>query len=71
MVFLCLETSCAIAFSHSGLGALLLGSTAACTTTQNTATFNTVALNNDATAVSYAAPAQSPELIRARIYQGV
>ncbi|MBF0858405.1 hypothetical protein HKD24_04135 [Gluconobacter sp. LMG 31484] len=41
-------------FLALGLGAVLLGSTAACTTTPTTASFNTAALNNDATAIAYA-----------------
>ena len=44
-------------FLALSLGALLLGSTAACTTTANMASFNTTALNNDATAIAYAVQA--------------
>ncbi|WP_041242762.1 hypothetical protein [Gluconobacter oxydans] len=44
-------------FLALGLGAILLGSTAACTTTATTATFDTAALNNDATAIAYAVQA--------------
>ena len=44
-------------FIALGLGALLLGSTAACTSTPTTASFNTAALNNDATAIAYAVQA--------------
>jgi len=44
-------------FLALSLGALLLGSTAACTTTANMASFNTTALNNDATAIVYAVQA--------------
>lgn len=41
-------------FAVLGLSAVLLGSTAACTTTGSTTTFNTAALNKDATAIAYA-----------------
>ena len=41
-------------FAVLGLSAVLLGSTVACTTTGSTTTFNTAALNKDATAIAYA-----------------
>ena len=41
-------------FAVLGLSAILLGSTVACTTTGSTTTFNTAALNKDATAIAYA-----------------
>ncbi|MFT8784742.1 hypothetical protein [Gluconobacter oxydans] len=44
-------------FLALGLGVLLLGSTAACTNTPTTTTFDTAALNNDATAIAYAVQA--------------
>ncbi len=44
-------------FIALSLGAILLASTAACTTTPTTATFDTTALNDDATAIAYAVQA--------------
>lgn len=41
-------------FAVLGLSAILLGSTVACTTTGSTTTFDTSALNKDATAIAYA-----------------
>ena len=41
-------------FLALAMGATMLVSVAACSTTPNTATFNTAALNNDATASAYA-----------------